>query len=134
MHRIVYLSHASATLSPAAIEDLRRTSEANNAAAGVTGLLLYDGRRFIQAIEGRQETVRPLMTRIAADTRHSSIAMMFDAEVARREFGDWSLAYRPIARGRDAAHVVRDTIALVGDVAEPSLRAAFVGFAALGRR
>jgi hypothetical protein len=52
------------------LAELCRTLSEYNKLVGVTGLLVFDGVRYIQLIEGEDSAVDLLMARIARDRRH----------------------------------------------------------------
>ena len=70
MQRIIYISTARATLSNAELDGVLLTARRNNAAVGVTGMLVVGGRRFLQALEGPDAAVDAVFARIAQDPRH----------------------------------------------------------------
>lgn len=93
MRQIVYASHASGD-GRADLHAILEQSRHNNALDGVTGLLWSDGRRFMQVLEGPDESVGPTFDRISADPRHGAIEVLSDREIGDREFGYWSMAFR----------------------------------------
>ena len=95
LRRVVYVSHSlpeeadmEATL--ASILDAARR---NNAQAGVTGALLYSGRRFAQVLEGPPEAVETIFETIQCDPRHDNIAVLKVTSPPRRAFAGWSMAF-----------------------------------------
>lgn len=83
----------------------------NNAAAGITGLLLFNGRNFLQLLEGERDAVDSLLDRVESDPRHSGVVVVTDLEVAERSFPDWSMRLLRLAedaelrRGALEAHL-----------------------------
>ncbi|TVV72556.1 BLUF domain-containing protein [Sphingomonas solaris] len=133
MLRICYTSQATDAGNPGQLLAITEASWELNRLAGITGLLLFDGRRFLQALEGPDAAVADCYGRIARDERHFDIRVIFNTAIARREFGDWSMRRRLLDQTRREAF--RQTV--MGDVAGVSdmhLRAFFVGFAALGEQ
>jgi hypothetical protein len=107
-------------------EAILAVSRRNNRRDQVTGLLYYDGRRFLQALEGPAAAVEAAVARIQADARHRAIVILSRRDIAEREFGDWSMAYRSPEAGID------DFVAKVSQLVEhasPSVRGTFEGFA-----
>lgn len=133
LHHIVYISRASAPLSDAAAAALCRAAAERNRDAGITGLLLHDGTRFIQALEGAEGAVRAVMERIARDPRHHAIGYVSDGAVGARQFGEWGMAYRHVDDVLAAADFLATVKRSVAEVEEPRLLAAFIGFAVIGR-
>lgn len=73
--------------------DILRTSEANNAPEGITGLLMYGAGSFMQVLEGPSEALDRAMANISRDPRHEDIVTVEDVENVPRLFGDWSMAF-----------------------------------------
>ncbi|MBJ6120769.1 BLUF domain-containing protein [Sphingomonas mollis] len=128
MRQIVYIStlHRDAVVD---IDDLMAVSQRNNTRQHVTGLLFFDGKRFLQALEGEEAAVETTLARIRDDARHRAIVILSDRTVAAREFGPWAMAYR--ASGGDEGEIARIE-ALVAN-ATPAVRATFEGFARMRR-
>ncbi|MBA3273301.1 MAG: BLUF domain-containing protein [Chthoniobacterales bacterium] len=71
---LVYASIANEDFSPEQLIDLLATSRRNNDASGITGMLLYKDRRFLQVLEGSEAAVRATYARIKRDPRHRGSA------------------------------------------------------------
>jgi len=126
MRQLVYVS----TLSPAAVADastILSKSRSNNGRDGITGLLWFDGKRFLQALEGDGEAVQRTFARIKGDPRHRAVVILSDRTIDAREFGPWAMA--SASEGGAAARRVAE---LVGE-ASPEVRATFEGFTQLRR-
>ena len=130
MLQITYISTARPELPADAIDQILAASRRNNHADGITGLLLYDGYRFLQALEGEQQRVERAFDRIKTDLRHRAIVMLSSYEVTARSFGDWSMASQRvgIASGNTVAELVDS---LTEDVADANMQALFRSFARL---
>lgn len=81
------------TWAPRAVENIVATSLARNAAASVTGALLFTGTHFVQFLEGPAPGVAAIRRSITADTRHRAIRTLREGPWTQRRFADWSLAY-----------------------------------------
>ncbi len=95
--RVVYRSRS---LLPRAAEDatgdvaeLLRVARINNAQTGVTGVLLFDGKNFLQAIEGGIDDVEVLFENIACDLRHEEIELIEFKPIAARDYRSFPMAY-----------------------------------------
>ena len=71
--RIVYSSTATAPTDDDTQIDILRQSRANNGLNGISGILLSDGRRFLQVLEGTPEAIEHVFARISADPRHAEV-------------------------------------------------------------
>lgn len=127
MLQLVYISTAVGDPEPAAI---LRASRRNNGRDGVTGLLYYNGRRFLQALEGEQPAVEAAFERIRRDPRHRAVVLLSRREVTEREFGPWAMAERgPDGAGESLMCQVAPLLA----GASPNVRGTFEGFMQLAR-
>ena len=93
MHLIVYTSVYSYD-SEQIDKDLASicaSAQANNPSTGITGMLFYHGKRFLQIIEGEKPALNTLMERLAQDPRHSQIERLIDEPVIKRRLGQWNM-------------------------------------------
>jgi hypothetical protein len=133
MHQIGYTSRAVATRSEKDMEALCEQSTAHNRAIGVTGLLVHDGVKYIQLIEGEFTVVRDLMARIACDSRHDNIVYIINGPIAERAFANWDLACVGFRMNATRSKLLADVKAKVANVRDVNVAAAFIGFAVLAR-
>ena len=93
--------------SPKGFDDgigaILKASERNNPAEGLTGALAYDDGHFIQVVEGPRDAVSRLLFTIAADERHTGMTLVEFAEISRRRFSDWTMAFVNRDTGRRVA-------------------------------
>ncbi len=131
MRQLVYIStirrEIAGTIDPRAI---LVESRRNNARDGITGLLFFDGKRFLQALEGDEATVDATFRRIEGDRRHHGLVVLSIREIASREFGEWSMAYRSAGEGDPVA---LERISALTANAGPEIRATFDGFVRIRR-
>jgi len=129
MRQLVYISsiRRQAAIDPA---NILATSRRNNARARVTGLLFFDGKRFLQALEGDDAVVDETFARIQRDDRHHALVVLSSREIERREFGEWAMAFN--APGDANSEALEQVEKLVAD-ADPTVRATFEGFAKVRR-
>ena len=130
MFRIIYTSRASRAFDRAEMRQLCDLSTKRNTEDDVTGLFLYDGIRFLQALEGKQSVVEAAMSRIENDERHYDIVFMHKAAIDAREFPSWSMD-TPLNPDDVAEEFVEKVKADVSAVTDPSMRAMFIGLAKL---
>ena len=94
-YSIVYISTAIADFGAADLLKLLKQARGFNEQAGITGVLMYGGGRFVQVLEGCPAAVRCLYARIEADPRHGRLEKLADGPVARREFTGWRMSFAP---------------------------------------
>ena len=96
LHEVLYIS----TLAPDAplkvVSDIAQQSRKANAARDITGLLIFDGMRFCQQIEGPRQDVLALLERIRQDARHVNVELLYDGSLATRRFRRFSLGYTAV--------------------------------------
>ena len=132
MQRLLYISTARKPLDDKTLEGILRISRRNNAAVGVTGLLVVGGRRFLQALEGPSDAVTQVFDRIARDARHFAIVRLSTTEVETRLFGDWAMGCRNAGPAGEKGGTLQDIVAhLVASIDDVAIRAEFMAFAAL---
>jgi len=98
MLSIVYVSSATHLLEDGELVEMLRTCVKNNTRDQITGLLLYKGGNFMQAIEGPDDAVRALFERILQDPRHTAVYKLRETPIQQREFSKWSMAFRNVDR------------------------------------
>jgi hypothetical protein len=89
--KVVYVSMAADALSGGDVRRLGSEADANNRERAITGLLAYNGRNFLQVIEGPRDPVYGLLARIIRDARHHGLSLVFEAGNAARSFPDWGM-------------------------------------------
>jgi len=96
---IVYSSETAEPMSPDAVRTLLDHARRKNAENGVTGLLCYDNRQFLQIIEGETDVILDLFHAIQSDPRHANIRILHEGDIEKRAFDDWKMAYEPVPSG-----------------------------------
>ena len=129
MIRLLYISTSRQLVTPELLADILRASRRNNAAVGVSGLLIVGGKRFLQALEGPTDAVLTTYRRIHADPRHFAVVELAQERITERQFPAWAMgaqAGRTPWKDADISDVVA---ALIEPIADPSLKGYFSGFA-----
>ena len=90
---LVYISASSHLMNNDELEAILKKSRENNTELGLTGMLLYYEGAFMQVLEGSEETVRRLYTRIAQDPRHFRVVPLLEEYIEERNFPDWSMGF-----------------------------------------
>jgi hypothetical protein len=93
LFQIVYSSTATRDLSGAELLELLKRSVARNRLAGVTGLLLYNGGRFMQVLEGEEADVIRLFAKISHDPCHRHVVPLLHGSIGQRCFSDSTMAF-----------------------------------------
>jgi len=124
----LYISTAP-SLSREDVSGILETSARNNPARGVTGLLLYNGRNFLQLLEGEESELVSLMLKISHDPRHTGISMIERRSVGQRACPDWAMKRVLIAESVATRHELLEA-ELPADL-DPQTRKIIMNFAVL---
>jgi hypothetical protein len=73
------------------LRDLVQRSTEQNKAAGINGLLLLSGNRFLQVLEGPSDAVNALFGRIIRDRRHREVQLLTYEPMGDAYFDDWNM-------------------------------------------
>ena len=132
--QLTYISTARKDVGGRDVDQILASSRRNNSVRNITGMLLFDGRRFLQALEGEDDQVAATYERIKSDARHRAIVTLSSKIVTERQFGAWAMAWHrvdPVAGGKTLAETVD---ALTANVPDANTRELFRGFARIDRQ
>ncbi len=103
MYHIIYMSSSARLLKIGELLSVLVRSRENNLHHDITGILFYRDGNFLGCLEGEEDVVKDLFRKIQADPLHNHVVPLFREEIPRREFGDWTMAFRerdhPMPRG-----------------------------------
>ena len=77
-HQLLYLSHLVASVRYEVFSAICQVSRRRNVDLSLTGVLLFDGHRFCQLLEGPQASVGLVRQSIANDPRHEFMTVLVD--------------------------------------------------------
>lgn len=97
---ITYRSEASRRPSRSDLEAMVAKARARNRSVGVTGMLLYDGGRFLQTLEGPPEALDQVWSSIRRDPWHGAIEVLSQHIVPARLFAGWDMQLYSRRNGR----------------------------------
>lgn len=93
VYQIVYTSRATKHLTAEKLEEILSDARIGNERKRVTGALVSVDDVFLQILEGEETVVRDLLDSIVNDSRHTSVKVIYEAEVDSPAFASWSMAY-----------------------------------------
>ena len=96
---LTYTSRARLDLNARDLADIHQTARRLNALDGITGLLIFNGTRFLQIIEGSEAAINSLVERLRADDRHSAFEIRDERSIEDRSFPDWSMELVTVSAG-----------------------------------
>ncbi|MGD1979400.1 MAG: BLUF domain-containing protein [Akkermansiaceae bacterium] len=94
IYRLVYLSRPTKPFTDEDFDDIERKSVEANNLRDVTGLLIVDGDRVLQILEGRESAVKKLFDKIEADTRHTVVKLIGPVKDDVRLLMTWNMVVR----------------------------------------
>ena len=131
MRIIIYISRAKQNFTSGDLAELHELADARSRSQNITGLLLFDGIRFIQALEGDDTAVQAVMSQIIEDPRHDNISYFNSITTDSRQFKSWTMKHQDVRDLREGKRFLDLVMAHVSDVKCDSIKAAFIGFASL---
>lgn len=102
---ILYCSVLSPSQPPLVVGQIVGQARAHNAQRSITGLLVFDGSRFCQHLEGPPHAVDTLMNRIAQDTRHLNVRVLYSGQRQERRYKRFDLGFAQSEDADDMAGV-----------------------------
>jgi hypothetical protein len=91
MIRLLYISQAAPGITEEQVQDILKSAQRNNPAAGLTGVLVRGGGLFMQVLEGPEQAVLRQYVRILDDRRHSDCRILHISPANDRIFEKWSM-------------------------------------------
>ncbi len=96
------MSRQSYILKDEDISTLLVTCRTKNMRNEITGMLIYFDGTFVQFLEGPKENIDPLFDIISKDKRHQDVILLIDGVSSKREFEDWSMAFKKLTQPETA--------------------------------
>lgn len=107
---VLYSSNATHPFDDDELGELLAQCRASNSRNDLTGMLLYRRGRFVQILEGPEQTVRDLLETIRSDERHTDVRVLIEEPISARAFADWTMGYQSVAEPTEPAPAgFRDT-------------------------
>ncbi len=91
LHEILYCSLLAQDQPATAVGAIVSQARTRNAEQNITGLLVFDGMRFCQHLEGPCDAVEALMHRIEHDPRHIDVRVVYEGPLATRRYGGFGM-------------------------------------------
>lgn len=96
LYETIYVSTLAPGQPISSVGDIAGKARVSNPIQGITGLLIFDGMRFCQQLEGVKQQVLGLMEKIRLDPRHTNVEIVHYGELANRRFKKFSLGYTTV--------------------------------------
>ena len=93
--RLVYASEVVRPVGDGDLEQILNSAREKNGEDGITGMLCFHRKYFLQCLEGSRMKVNEAYQRILKDKRHTNIVILDYQEIVHREFEAWTMGYMP---------------------------------------
>ncbi len=98
MIQVTYISSETRHMTQVDLEDILSSSRKNNIELGITGMLLYGNKLFIQTLEGEEKKVNDLIRKIKKDSRHKDFKLVSQKEeIKKRQYSAWSMGFKNLS-------------------------------------
>ena len=105
VHEILYCSVLAPDQPIGIVGRIVSQARARNAQHRITGLLVFDGLRFCQHVEGSHDDVVALMRRIEQDSRHQAVRVVYQGTRSERRYQRFDLGYAQSEEPDDMAGI-----------------------------
>lgn len=112
LYRLIYASECTPAFNSREVDALLEQARRNNGARDLTGLLVFDSRRFLQAVEGDRVVLSQLYGRLVADPRHDHLLILGMEPIEHRQFAQWKMGFAAADASRRALYLRHGTSAL----------------------
>ena len=96
LYEVLYVSTLAPGQPLGVVAEIAAQARVANGQLDITGLLIFDGQRFCQQLEGPKKQVLKLIERIRNDPRHINVEVLHHGPLAGRRFQHFSLAFSTV--------------------------------------
>lgn len=86
LHEILYCSVLAPDQSASVVGQIASQARSRNAARDVSGILVFDGLRFCEHLEGPRDVILRLMDQIGQDPRHVDVQVLYNGALDQRRY------------------------------------------------
>jgi len=91
--RLVYASTAQSAVDLNEFKRILLQAQANNHRRDLTGMLAFNSKIFLQALEGSREQINDLYSKLMRDPRHKAVTLLSYKEIEERHWANWSMGF-----------------------------------------
>jgi Sensors of blue-light using FAD len=91
--RLIYVSTAQDKVNLEEFKRILQQAQQNNQRRDLTGMLAFNSKIFLQALEGDREKVNELYAKLLKDPRHQSVTLLAYKEIEQRAWANWSMGF-----------------------------------------
>lgn len=91
--RLIYVSTAQPGVDLNEFKRILLQAQTNNHSRDLTGMLAFNSKIFLQALEGARDQINDLYARLIRDPRHHTVTMLGYKEIEERHWANWSMGF-----------------------------------------
>ena len=91
--RLIYASTAKDTVDLNEFKAILQQAQTNNHRSDLTGMLAFNSKIFLQALEGSRNQVNELYAKLIQDPRHHTVTVLGYKEIEQRHWANWSMGF-----------------------------------------
>jgi hypothetical protein len=91
--RLIYASTAVDGVDMNEFKRILEIAQKNNTNNDLTGMLCFNSKIFLQALEGSREAINTLYGKLNKDPRHYGLTLIKYEPIQERHWPDWSMAF-----------------------------------------
>jgi hypothetical protein len=99
LSQLVYVSNRKENASESEIDNIVDACKRNNPDLGITGVLLYSDKKFLQLVEGENKVIMNLYDKIREDNRHEHCVMLSYIPIKNKTFPSWHMGSKKLETG-----------------------------------
>ncbi|MCK0071188.1 BLUF domain-containing protein [Kordiimonas laminariae] len=92
LHKLLYVSERDFSV-PCDLERILKNARQVNRENGITGALWYDGKQFVQWLEGPKIAVENVYAHILDARQHKNVRTVYFEPTLKRIYAEWYMGY-----------------------------------------
>jgi len=89
--RLIYASRAVAPITSDTVDVILGIARKRNPEYGITGVLCYSDRIFVQVLEGGRDQVNRVYGQLMRDKRHQDLILLGYESIDERQYSSWTM-------------------------------------------
>jgi hypothetical protein len=110
LFNITYLSSVVPEFTRDELRAVLTENRARYQDAGISGILLYRDGNILQVLEGEESSVRKAYDCAMDDPRQTSLLPLIREPISRRQFSEWTMAFRDLSLDSDGLKGFNDAL------------------------
>ena len=91
--RLTYASTATDGVDLNKFKRILLQAQTNNQRRDLIGMLAFNSKIFLQALEGSHDQVNELYAKLIRDLRHNTVTVLGYKEIEERHWANWSMGF-----------------------------------------